>query len=187
MASTVVSSAGRTTPRTRRQCAGETGPKAVRVQCSIWPLTSSAFCAVHDPVAKAERQAEKDSLTYQLTRLRQRVTPAVGVKVVELLLLRRKVTVGDVVAVLAEIPGGVVSPPRWVDEDGQPCPTRPCPKCGRVIPVKRSIRPAPGSISGTPGAWQRGWSGLESFAHESTSRCLVLRRQTLSARRVLRG
>jgi hypothetical protein len=26
---------------------------------------------------------------------------------------------------------------RWVDEDGHPCPTRPCPKWGRVIPIKR--------------------------------------------------
>ena len=42
------------------------------------------------------------AFTYQLARLRQRVSPAVGVKVVELLLLRRKVTVGDVVAALAE-------------------------------------------------------------------------------------
>lgn len=86
----------------RRQCEGETGPKAARVRCSAWPLASSAFCAAHDPVAKAERQAEKDSLTYQLARLRQRVSPAVGVKALELLLLRRKVTVGDVVAVLTE-------------------------------------------------------------------------------------
>jgi len=30
-----------------------------------------------------------------------------------------------------------MTPPRWVDEDGQPCPTRPCPTCGRVIPVNR--------------------------------------------------
>jgi hypothetical protein len=30
-----------------------------------------------------------------------------------------------------------MSPPIWVDEHGQPCPTRPCPKCGRVIPIKR--------------------------------------------------
>ena len=30
-----------------------------------------------------------------------------------------------------------MSPPRWVDEHGQPCPTRPCPTCGRVIPVNR--------------------------------------------------
>ena len=30
-----------------------------------------------------------------------------------------------------------MSPPRWVDEHGQPCPTRPCPTCGRAIPIKR--------------------------------------------------
>ena len=30
-----------------------------------------------------------------------------------------------------------MAPPRWVDEHGQLCPTRPCPRCGRVIPIKR--------------------------------------------------
>ena len=30
-----------------------------------------------------------------------------------------------------------MSPPCWVDADGQLCPTRPCPRCGRVIPIKR--------------------------------------------------
>jgi hypothetical protein len=30
-----------------------------------------------------------------------------------------------------------MTPPRWTDEHGQPCPTRPCGKCGRVIPVNR--------------------------------------------------
>ena len=30
-----------------------------------------------------------------------------------------------------------MSPPRWVDDDGQLCPTRPCPECGRDIPIKR--------------------------------------------------
>jgi hypothetical protein len=30
-----------------------------------------------------------------------------------------------------------MTPPRWVDEHGQPSPTRPCPTCGRVIPIKR--------------------------------------------------
>jgi hypothetical protein len=25
-----------------------------------------------------------------------------------------------------------MNPPRWVDEDGRLCPTRPCPVCGRV-------------------------------------------------------
>ena len=30
-----------------------------------------------------------------------------------------------------------MTPPRWVDEHGHPCPTRPCPTCGRVIPIKR--------------------------------------------------
>jgi hypothetical protein len=34
-----------------------------------------------------------------------------------------------------------MSPPRWVDEDGQLCPTRLCPTCGRVIPIKR-VHPA---------------------------------------------
>ena len=34
-----------------------------------------------------------------------------------------------------------MTPPRWVDDDGQECPTRPCPRCGRVIPVKR-VHPA---------------------------------------------
>jgi hypothetical protein len=34
-----------------------------------------------------------------------------------------------------------MTPPRWVDEHGQPCPTRPCPTCGRVIPIKR-VHPA---------------------------------------------
>jgi hypothetical protein len=86
----------------KRRCEGETGPKAARARCAAWPLTTSAFCAAHDPVAKAERQAEKDSLPHQLAQRRQRVSPAVGVKALELLLLRRKVTVGDVLAVLAE-------------------------------------------------------------------------------------
>jgi hypothetical protein len=30
-----------------------------------------------------------------------------------------------------------MSPPNWVDEHGRPRPTRPCPRCGRVIPVNR--------------------------------------------------
>ena len=30
-----------------------------------------------------------------------------------------------------------MTPPRCVDADGQLCPTRPCPTCGRVIPVNR--------------------------------------------------
>ena len=30
-----------------------------------------------------------------------------------------------------------MSPPRWVDEHGPPCPTRPCPTWGRVIPINR--------------------------------------------------
>ena len=30
-----------------------------------------------------------------------------------------------------------MSPPVWVDEHGQPCPTRPCPTCGRVIAINR--------------------------------------------------
>ena len=30
-----------------------------------------------------------------------------------------------------------MSPPHWVDEHGQPCPTRPCPQCQRVIRVNR--------------------------------------------------
>jgi hypothetical protein len=30
-----------------------------------------------------------------------------------------------------------MTPPRWVDEQGRPRPTRPCPTCGRVIPVNR--------------------------------------------------
>jgi hypothetical protein len=30
-----------------------------------------------------------------------------------------------------------MSPPRWVDEQGRVCPTRPCPKCQRVIPINR--------------------------------------------------
>src|SRR5580765_8414538 len=30
-----------------------------------------------------------------------------------------------------------MSPPLWVDEHGKECPTRPCPTCGRVIPIKR--------------------------------------------------
>ena len=30
-----------------------------------------------------------------------------------------------------------MTPPRWVAWDGQVCPTRPCPTCGRVIPIKR--------------------------------------------------
>ena len=34
-----------------------------------------------------------------------------------------------------------MTPPRWVDELGQPCPTRPCPTCGRVIQIKR-VHPA---------------------------------------------
>jgi hypothetical protein len=31
-----------------------------------------------------------------------------------------------------------VSPPLWVDEQGRPRPTRPCPQCQRGIPVNRS-------------------------------------------------
>ena len=34
-----------------------------------------------------------------------------------------------------------MTPRRRVDEHGEPCPTRPCPKCGRVIPIKR-VHPA---------------------------------------------
>jgi hypothetical protein len=30
-----------------------------------------------------------------------------------------------------------MTPPRWVDERGRLCPTRPCPRFGRVIPVNR--------------------------------------------------
>ena len=30
-----------------------------------------------------------------------------------------------------------MTPPRWVDEQGRELPTRPCPKCQRVIPVNR--------------------------------------------------
>ena len=30
-----------------------------------------------------------------------------------------------------------VSPPRWVNDDGGLCPTRPCATCGRVIPIRR--------------------------------------------------
>jgi len=30
-----------------------------------------------------------------------------------------------------------MNPPRWVNEHGQLCPTRLCPKCGRVIPINR--------------------------------------------------
>jgi len=89
-----------------RRCEGEAGsPRkdhAPRPRCFAWPLERSAFCRAHDPVARAERAAERDSLTYQLRQLRANVTPAVGVKALELLLLRKKITVGDVVGVLAE-------------------------------------------------------------------------------------
>ncbi len=38
-----------------------------------------------------------------------------------------------------------MTPPRWVDDDGRVSQTRPCPRCGRVIPVKRrKVEPAPG-------------------------------------------
>jgi hypothetical protein len=30
-----------------------------------------------------------------------------------------------------------MSPPRWVDEQGRPRPTRLCPRCHREIPVNR--------------------------------------------------
>src|SRR5580765_6769750 len=30
-----------------------------------------------------------------------------------------------------------MSPPRWIGEHGRPRPTRPCPTCGRVIPINR--------------------------------------------------
>jgi hypothetical protein len=30
-----------------------------------------------------------------------------------------------------------MTPPLWVDEQGQPRPTRPCPRCQREIPVNR--------------------------------------------------
>jgi hypothetical protein len=30
-----------------------------------------------------------------------------------------------------------MSPPLWVDEQGRPRPTRPCPRCQREIPVNR--------------------------------------------------
>ena len=30
-----------------------------------------------------------------------------------------------------------MTPPVWVDWDGQVCPTRPCPTCWRAIPIKR--------------------------------------------------
>lgn len=86
-----------------RRCEGETGPRAgPRRRCFAWPLVTSAFCRAHDPVSRAERQAERDSLTHQVRRLRQLVSPAVAVKALELLVLRRRVTVQDVAAVLAE-------------------------------------------------------------------------------------
>ena len=85
-----------------RRCEGETGPKTERIRCHAWPLASLPFCRAHDPELKAERQAVKRSLAHQLARLRQLVTPDVAVKALELLVLRRKVAVGDVAAVLAE-------------------------------------------------------------------------------------
>ena len=45
-----------------------------------------------------------------------------------------------------------ISPPRWVDEEGRFCPTRPGPKCGRVIPIKR-VHPATAHVH----QW-RAWS-----------------------------
>ena len=43
-----------------------------------------------------------------------------------------------------------MTPPRWVDEDGRLCPTRPCPTCGRVIPIKR-VHPASAQVQ----QWRR--------------------------------
>ncbi|HEV8440207.1 MAG TPA: hypothetical protein VGT40_19105 [Methylomirabilota bacterium] len=86
----------------KRRCDAQTGPKTERIHCHAWPLAGSAFCRAHDPVARAERQAEKDSLTYQLGQLRKLVTPQVGVKALELLVLRRRVTYAEVAAVLTE-------------------------------------------------------------------------------------
>jgi hypothetical protein len=37
-----------------------------------------------------------------------------------------------------------MTPPRWFDEDGRELPTRPCPKCGRVIPHNRRWWPKAG-------------------------------------------
>ena len=30
-----------------------------------------------------------------------------------------------------------MTPPPWTDEQGRLCPTRPCPTCRRVIPIRR--------------------------------------------------
>jgi hypothetical protein len=87
----------------KRRCEAEAGrPPKERARCHAWPLTGAAFCRAHDPAAKAERQAEKESLAYQLAQVRKLVTPHVGVKALELLVLRRKVSVADVAQVLAE-------------------------------------------------------------------------------------
>jgi hypothetical protein len=47
----------------------------------------------------------------------------------------------------------------WVAEHGRPRPTRPCPKCGRVIPVSHYVRAYLWAVWGT-GIWYLTSSGV---------------------------
>ena len=83
-----------------------------------------------------------------------------------------------------------MTPPRWVDEQGRVCPTRPCPKCQRVIPVNRW--PAtPARFDGAPircsasssgaGISKRSCWCLTETTGTRRSRCWARRRELLPA------
>ena len=40
--------------------------------------------------------------------------------------------------------------PRWVDEHGRELATRPCPQCGRVIPIHKRWSPTTGGVKHEP-------------------------------------
>ena len=69
--------------------------------------------------------------------------------------------------------------PIWLDESGQPRPTRPCPRCGREAPVYR-VRPEHLRLLGWPPF--RGWSFVNCCGHaqevipalEADGRCRLI-------------
>ena len=44
----------------------------------------------------------------------------------------------------------VMTPPVWRDDDGRDLPTRPCPQCGRVIPIHTRWWPTAGGVKHEP-------------------------------------
>jgi hypothetical protein len=91
-----------------RRCealAGAPRKETPRERCYGWPLVGLPFCRAHDPQSREERKAEQEALTTQLARVRRLVReagPDVQGRVLELLVLRRRVTVADVVGALIE-------------------------------------------------------------------------------------